>query len=93
MTRVHTLADLPGDDIPSFTFSCRLAAGICSIKIPTAKKIFIKPKQISLTAQEFEQIVKTIYGLADVGEYCHDTLANHLREHLRFSQATTDLAL
>ena len=48
----------------------------------TAQKDFIKPKEISLTAQELVQVVKPVYGIADEGEYWHETLANHFQEHL-----------
>lgn len=46
-----------------------------------------------MNADELVQIIRPVYGLADAGNYWADTLTIHLRDHLRFKQATTDLAL
>ena len=57
------------------------------------RKIYIDPKELNLPSDVLIQITRPVYGLADAGEYWHDTLSNHLHEHLGFEQSSTDLAL
>ena len=67
--------------------------GYIQSKSQLLRKVFVRPKELHLNANELVQVIRPVYGLADAGEYWADTLSRHLREHLRFKQATTDLAL
>ena len=67
--------------------------GYAQTKSPLLRKVFVKPNELKLEANEKVQVVKPVYGLADAGEYWSDTLRNHLREHCKFKKSTTDLAL
>ncbi len=53
----------------------------------------MRPKELELRTDELVQVIRPVYSLSDSGEYWAETLSQHLREHLRLLQATTDLAL
>lgn len=67
--------------------------GYTQSKSPLLRKVFVRPNELQLNENELVQVLRPVYGLADAGEYWSDTLSNHLREHCKFEQATTDLAL
>ena len=67
--------------------------GYIQSKSALLRQVFIRPKEMELDQNELVQVVLPIYGLPDAGEYWYETLNNHLRDHCRFQQATTDLAL
>ncbi len=67
--------------------------GYVQSKSTLLRKVFIRPKELELKANELVQVLRPVYGLADAGDYWADTLSQHLHQHLSFTQATTDMAL
>jgi hypothetical protein len=57
------------------------------------RKIFVKPNCIDLKTDELLQIMKTLYGLAESGDYCAQTFIRHHLTDLRMTQATGDFSL
>lgn len=53
--------------------------------------VYIKPtNEFGLKGGQLLQLVQTLYGLSDVGDYWDSTMANHLRKEIGMQQASLD---
>jgi hypothetical protein len=54
---------------------------------------FFRPDILQLEPDQLLQVVKSLYGPSDAGDYWGQTLADHHRKELHMEQATGDFSL
>ena len=86
---LRALATILGMDLTT----CDCIQGYVQSKLPLLQKVFVRPDELQLSADELVQLVKPLYGLSDSGDYFHETLHEHLTQHLQFEQFHVDVAL
>jgi hypothetical protein len=58
------------------------------------RKVYLKPsKEFGLPQNALLELHKPLYGLADSGDYWHNTMSRHLKEDLKMKPCTGDISM